>query len=29
MSKNESANSSLNRAAIAKNDEFFTKLTDI
>lgn len=29
MSKKESANSNLNRAATAKNDEFYTRLTDI
>jgi hypothetical protein len=29
MSKKESANSNLNRAAIAKNDEFYTQLADI
>lgn len=29
MSKKESANSNLNRASAAKNDEFYTRLTDI
>ncbi len=29
MLKKESANSNLNRASIAKNDEFYTRLTDI